>query len=437
MTNSIFEHTSFWTLDAEAQAQVLAYAAHSTPDALSVPVLYRQRKRLAQARADAEALLNQQQAGHEYAQDLAFARYVLACSKRLSDWERQVSALNSAGYIRAMSDFNARRLYWVWGSAQISVVLQYLQQTADTQNASQTLAFLAPISGAISWSLYFLRGALVWAELLSHVLSQSEEAAGLTWQERLQTQWAIHKYALLNDTIWGCCNLLCAVVLYGSGLLGFAGNILTALLLCMDMSLACLATYEQAQDHAENIARYQQDIQQLQDMPGMEMTLARVRQRLERVTLERKHQQYRQYLDLAYSISLLLAFSMLLIPLTAVNLVVVGTIICFTLNVVYSALSYGLAALKLDALGQHHEANEQRALCVTSVVRDLFIPMLFIASLVFLPLSIGIPVLLLGLAAAMAAPSLVRYSFFRPVENPAPLLTNDVTNDVQFEPIPV
>ncbi len=512
----VLQHTSFWALDADTQASVRNYANGRTAFPHSLASVYRQRNALACARADAlvrvaqwdEAMLPfltpEQRLALEG--ELMFAHYVLSATYQLNVLENNAQAVKQAAhdfnhcarllhrlrgpsaplmpsvattFVRVLpaelalairqelTAFNARRLYWVWASALIAMLLNLLKQTVNPGVAFSVLQAISSITTPVSWILYFMRFGLVLVELLRQVLSPAQQACGLTWQERLYAQWQLYKYTLLNDSIWGLCNLACAVVLYGTGWLGLVGSVLTALLLLMDTVLSIISYFEQQQAARVNLLRYQADREQLQRRiqtlqsgvltKSEQGTLAVLHQALlavQRSEVEalrrQKYQRYGALLDLSYAITLLLAFALVCCvfcpPLML--LASIGTALCFSLNVAYVSIGFHLKAAQSSeiavnsaqdlqtylrqfianaagddaALKQCYclcmaahqalitarsEASRQRWLGLVSVLRDVFIPVLFIVSLTCMPLPFGIPLLLVGIAFALWLPSML------------------------------
>ena len=425
MAKRLFNHSSFWALNANEQATVRAAVRfNATSSVPSIPYSYRHRNTLVcacedaawrLARIDASLLPfltpSQQQALEG---ELLYAFYLFSAAYKLDEVEKAAKAceqgaarLKQCAYllqqlrpqsppIRAnlsadiadmpqeiaqkvrqeLSAFNARRLYWVWGGSLVGALLGVLKGVGDLQQVSFALQCLSSVTAPISWILYFTRFGIVCGDLLAHVLSENERASGLTWQARLQAQWRLHKYTLLNDSIWGLCNLACAVLLYGTGLFGFLGNVLTAVLLTMDMSLTFLAQYEQQQECQREQRRFSADKARLQrkinvleadGSPSVEVlqVLRQSLAELERSALHsqrtHKYKQWNAYLDFAYALALLIAFcavccffSPALLALTPVAsvLTLVSTVVCFSLNVLYAGLNTGFKIAKAHEIAR-------------------------------------------------------------------------------------
>lgn len=393
----------------------------------------------------------------------------------------------TSGQKKAVRDFigfiNERRLYWVWGGASVATILSLLPAyAADTSAASSVLGWTGLIGGSLSWILYFMRAGLVWSGLIAHTfdfaLTKEERALGLTFKERWQTQWKMRKYRLLNDSIWGVCNLACFFVLVGSGFLGNLGNAFTAALLLMDAVLTVYRMYEEETEHQANLLRYDNDVKALEkqiqwaksmhsegrdSIETFQMSLQEVKRKIFKAELNWKYKKQSTAMDLLYSTCLLSAFlvlccSVLFAPPLAPILAVAGIVLCFTFNLIYTAAGMMLSVSKSKQmkqvaddelqdqmalfvmLAQKHDSissdvaqkeeyqrlgnqmrllyltlNElnaesryqqkmisyQRIQAITTTIRDTLIPPLFIASLVFMPLGVGVPFLIISLTLAI------------------------------------
>jgi hypothetical protein len=393
-----------------------------------------------------------------------------------------------------MSFVNERRLYWVWGGGMIATLLAALPQyLAGLSTANSILGTISPITGSMSWLLYFARAGIVWSGLLAHTfeifMSKEERDLGIPWHKRFQTQWGIRKYALLNDTIWGICNMACFFVLVGSGMAGYWGNAFTALLLLMDASLTVWRMAEEETEHNANMMRYQEDMDVLKKkikiaersstktdddgvaLENLREALFQVKLKAHRARLNWKYKQLNTAVDLVYAVSLLSAFCILccfffpptaVLPATALIFSIIGISMCFVFNLIYMSTTMSLSVSKskeirqatedafderlddftrlaceyaaiptdddvlhvehrkrlMSQLKQHYltlkelrtdvnyqkaSISHQRYQVIYSTVRDALIPPLFIATLVFMPMGIGIPILVAGLALAAGA----------------------------------
>jgi hypothetical protein len=393
----------------------------------------------------------------------------------------------TSGRKKAVRDFisfiNERRLYWVWGGSSVATILSLLPTyVADTSLATSVLGWTGLIGGSMSWILYFMRAGLVWSSLIEHTfefaMTDEERALGLTFQERWTTQWKMRKYRLMNDSIWGLCNIACFFVFTGSGYFGLLGNAFTAALLLMDAVLTAWRMYEEEADHQANILRYQNDIHTLEkqirwaesmhegdsaSIETLKLSLRDSKRRVVMTQLDWKYKKINTSLDLLYSTCLLSAFlllccSVVFSPPTALILAVVGVILCYSLNLLYAGatmtvnvskakkmqqladeelqgqmalfiqlaktrdaskgdltkksesvqldsrmriLYLSLKELRAESEYQRQMVSHQRTRMIISIIRDVLIPPLFIFSLVFLPMGVGVPLLVLSLSLAI------------------------------------
>ena len=384
---------------------------------------------------------------------------------------RAISSGSITSVKEGLTALNERRLYWVWGGSTIDALLTMLSASfADTSTATLVLKGISPIAGSISWILYFTRAGLEWSLLAGHTfefaMSEEERKLGVPWNERFTTQWNIRKYRLLNDSIWGLCNLACFTLLAASGPLAYWGNALTAVLLLMDVSLTWWRSQEEEAAHRVNLGRYDTAIgaldEKIKQQDG-DLVLLEARADLyaakKKAEFEWKYKRLATTTDLVYSVSLIAAFCMLccfffppaaVVPATALILGVVGTTLCFVFNLVYASTNMALDVwkskelkgladheleiklndfigflsgdpgakpedrnmkqlyltlreLRVESQHQQDVITYQRYQVFSSTIRDALIPPLFIAAFVFMPLGIGIPIFALGMALAVTS----------------------------------
>lgn len=368
-----------------------------------------------------------------------------------------------------MNEINGLRLYWVWGGGLLNTVLSMLPDDfANTPQAQQGVAAPAPITGYMSWILYYARFGINLALLLKHTfkgpwMSDEEKNLPISTWDRFKTQWDQRKFALLNDSIWGVANMVCFFWLTGGGMLGYYGNIATALLLLMDVTLTVWKFYEESTQYNVNLQRYNADIALLQAKIAaetslvakelFELQLADLKKAKKQCELDWQYKKYGLTNDLVYAVALLVAFSLMccflfppaaMVPAAAVILGITGAALCFVLNAVNAAIKGALeigkvqqthqsvkreyqvlldAFLALDDEGenlnkkkklyldmqqllaesdyQQQLINFQKVKLVRSILIDALVPPLVFVSFVFMPMGIGIAVLAAGLALAL------------------------------------
>ncbi|CEK09289.1 hypothetical protein [Legionella hackeliae] len=416
-----------------------------------------------------------------------------------------------------MSQINGRRLYWVWGGGMLASALELLAfegilPSDQIKQAQSNLSTPSPITGYMSWVLYYTRFAVHLGLLLKHTIAgpwMSPEEAKIPAWERFKTQLVQRKFAIINDSVWATANLVCFFWLRGGGALGHAGNILTALLLLMDLILSIVALIEESTKHNKEMEAFNKKEIELGEQRATyaasidtaEKTLAALRtsipdyennevvnKKLEEIKLWQiqlaeteaelkqlqkikkqsemawKYKKFGLINNTAYAAGLLFAFALFccfffppaaLAPALILVMGVAGAALCFTLTILYAAINGGLdiakskdsikAAraeckdlmiqfakesdpdikkqlyLEMKALMAESEYQErlvrfQAVQLARAVFVDAFIPALVFASLVFMPLGIGLGVMAAGLAVAVISHLII--SRFAPEKAP-------------------
>lgn len=163
-----------------------------------------------------------------------------------------------------MSDVNGLRLEWVWEGGLLRAILELWPTSLfNKTQTTASLDTLSPITGYMSWVLYYFRGGLELFALMKHTTNalwwKSAEEEKIPLKERFLTQWNERKFRILNDLIWATANLLCFFVLTGSGVLGYFGNVATALLLLMDVCLTYWKYKEAETKHNATIGAWEEE----------------------------------------------------------------------------------------------------------------------------------------------------------------------------------
>lgn len=383
-----------------------------------------------------------------------------------------------------MGALNEKRLYWIWSSVFLKTALSLVPE--NFFNASQADGIVRspdPYTGCLSWTLYYFRFSVNLFLLLKHTIKgpwMSQEEASVDWWDRFKTQWAQRKFTLLNDSIWGTANLICFFWLNGKGALGSAGDILTIFLLVFDITISLWDFAEQQTKHRAEIAQYEQDIGKLKvdiarlnsaadDANKKEHQLKILQWQMQLNTLERiKAQSERNwnmqklslYNNIAYAVSLTIAFVILTTPFMPIpvaiglTLGVVGAVLCFAFTVISSAIRSGLEIHKtrhslletkaerqqyfdkikellnagsdldnpeikllyLEIMKLDAETEYQKQLLVfqslhliRSIIIEALIPAIIFSSLVFLPLGVGLGALAGALGLAIASNFLINW----------------------------
>jgi hypothetical protein len=304
--------------------------------------------------------------------------------------------------IEWMSQVNGRRLYWVWGGGMLASILELLDFTetlpdSTIGHAQKGLGIPAPITGNMSWALYYTRLGINLFLLLKHTIKgpwMSKEESDIAPWERFKTQWNQRKFSILNDSIWATANMVCFFWLRGGGMLGYAGNVLTAMLLLMDLCISIWAFLEESTRHNVEKAAFterqtdlrlkiaglsgqltEKEKQRLKLPEGsdekqqceeelaalkleqeqLQAELVQLDKLIEQSDLAWTYKKYSLTSSIAYSASLLFGFCMVccfffppavLAPIALVVMGVAGASLCFTLTILAAALSGGLDIAK-------------------------------------------------------------------------------------------
>lgn len=286
----------------------------------------------------------------------------------------------------AMTWFNDKRLYWVWGSSLLKMTLDMIPP--DFFNASQAVDAVKapdPYTGTISWALYYFRFSLNLFLLLKHTIRgpwMSEVEQQIPWTERFKTQWDQRKFTLLNDSIWATANLVCFFWLNGKYGLGPWGDLLTLSLLLFDVSMAIWDFAEQSTKYNEEKEGYEKDIKALKDIiteqqksvakeqneltkqallqsiKENELKCSGLVRALEKCNREWGYTQISLATGITYALGLMLAFALLTMPFLPVSgpaimaITITGAVLCFAFTVINNAIKSGLEVYKAYASKQ-------------------------------------------------------------------------------------
>ncbi|QDP71696.1 hypothetical protein FOG18_03470 [Legionella israelensis] len=351
-----------------------------------------------------------------------------------------------------MGDINEKRLYWVWGGGLLKTVLDSLpDEFFNNHQAKQETSALSPYIGALGWILYYARFFINLGLLLKHTIRgpwMSEEEKSTPWTKRLSMQWQQRKFALLNDSIWATANLVCYFWLVGPGVKGHAGDALTILLLAMDLGLSIWRYKESKAQFKKELTALEANRQALMD----KLSLLEEQEEINRINIQIrqmdkaiakcksdwKYKQISLINDISYALALMVSFAVLSAPFlpfaapVLMTMAIVGTVACFALTVIYSAISAGVEVAKanhakneakeeLRLLLAQYETEEDKnikkrlylemkdlmaeteyqkkvcryqAICmVRSVLIDAMVPVVVFAATVFMPLGVGLAIM--------------------------------------------
>ena len=306
--------------------------------------------------------------------------------------------------IDKMNSINNLRLYWVWGNALIDVLFTLGEEfeliDPDSFNQLENkLKWPAPITGNLSWSLYYLRFLLRVYICIDPILpGRSEEQKGLSVTERLFDTLDDNKFGLLNDIFWGTVNLACfAWLTYRKNAsVGYAGDLLTAGFLIMDWILTLLDYIETQKKYYQNCENLEADINHLKKLllqtndkaekAAIKLRLANAEQRLSDYQFDYKYTKMELINNMVYATLLMLCFPLLIgmisapasLPLSA-GIILAGAILCFAVTVIFQAINNLIPVMKASAqrsrllkhqqnlielLKQTHDLSQQKILAV-------------------------------------------------------------------------
>ena len=370
---------------------------------------------------------------------------------------------------KKMTDVNFFRLNWVWGGGLDRALLDCVPEgQGHTQHARNIFATVSPITGYMSWILYYLRLGINLYLLTRGTLKGSwmdpwrdsnDIAMNIGVYERFQTQWEQRKFAILNDCFWATANMACFLWLVNDGVFGYTaymGNALTGVLLLMDLALTAWGYLEKETEYNQVMTQYQEDIINLQkkiiDAPNqkvLEIHLAVLIEAQEKCRLDWEYAYKNFYHDLLYAAGLLAAFSLLccfffppaaIVPATALLLGVVGAALSFVFTIVHNAMETNTKIEKLrevivktgekinklakdlrdesdenqherlrlaidhleKKLAHHHEMiTHHKREMFQQILSEALLPTTAFVFLVFLPLSLGLPMMIPVIALLM------------------------------------
>lgn len=380
--------------------------------------------------------------------------FILDVYKDISDGKIQT-------WLDVMSAFNERRLYWVWagGGGLLGAILKLIAD--DFYNKSQAeyiLGMPAPITGGLSWILYYIRFGIRAGLFARHVVPNkwmSQEESDIPMYERFMMQWRQRKFYLLNDFFWAGANLATFFWLVGEGLPGYYGGVLTGILLTMDVGITIWGFKEEKAQYDQDMARYKADISTLVgkkteiQQPLLDQQINELIKARRQCKLDWDYKLYTLFNDAMYAISLFCAFALVcccffppaaVVPATALICGVIGTVLCFTFNAFFAAVRKGLEVSKSVEVKNYNTSDKilllkhyktldnefdkkqcyldykllveesaayqevivyQKMVMLRAVLIDLLVPPVFFMGLVLLPLGIGIPVIACAFALAV------------------------------------
>ncbi len=237
--------------------------------------------------------------------------------------------------LNGMCSFNERRLYWVWAGrgGLLGTVIDLLPDNFYNKiQALDALNSLVPSTTFLSWGLYYFRFAIRAGIVLWHTIP----GKWMSTEERsIPLPERLGKQLQINKFY------LMNDFFWASGnlactvLSAYYGGVLTAFLLLMDVYLTQLAYQEEETQYLSNRGQYKTSAI---DRIGRQSKL------------DQDYKLYAMYVDTIYAICLLLAFSLIycffLPVLVPLMFSVTGTALCFSLNALSAVIKKGIDVCK-------------------------------------------------------------------------------------------
>lgn len=188
----------------------------------------------------------------------------------LSFLKEDEDELDSDYCLSQLSKGNARRLYWVWTRCLVEMLII---------SAHQVLLVSTMIAAWVSWSLYWFRGSVTATAAFQHSWDKlvSERERVIHARKRMLAHLEERRDEIANDLVWGSSNFACCFWLTGVGLLSFIGDLLTLILLGMDLTLAALRWSNGQSAHQATINSYDEQLMAL--MSGENLALVALREK--------------------------------------------------------------------------------------------------------------------------------------------------------------
>ncbi len=301
-------------------------------------------------------------------------------------------------------------------------------------------------------NLYLLTKGSLKGSWMDPWRTQTDRDINMGIYERFQIQWDLRKFSILNDTFWATANMACFFWLVGSGTLEYLGNALTLALLGFDLCLTCWRYAEEETRHNQEIEHYRDEINALAAKIDEEKDETKQKVLEEHMDVlhgahkkcdvEWKFAKQNISHDVLYAAGLMFAFSLLccfffppaaLLPATIVILGIAGAALSFAMTIAYHAWKTNTKIQQLQALCTRVEEkittldaknlklsnpsdNEMFVLERTRLIEELayrqsmiahhkkeltqqilseaLVPASAFALLLFLPLSMGLPMLI-------------------------------------------
>lgn len=322
--------------------------------------------------------------------------------------------------------------------------------------------------------LYLLAEGTINGSWMDPWSSDDDRAIDITLKERFEHQWEERKFDLINDFFWATANMACFLWLVKNGVWGctvYMGNALTVLLLLMDLSIVYKDHHQKKANHDGLMQQYKEDItvlnEQLQALveQSLEQQIlqAHLSQLIEAQTTDQLNWEIDQQTfdsDRLYAAGLIAAFVLMcccffppsaILPATQMLLGVLGSALSFAFTLAHNAMAIHIETNAL--IKQHHGFieqqtalqekqqipeldNNQRATVdlalqqlnqkimhqtqlldyqtkrsIQQLVSETMLPATVFACLVFLPLNVGLPIMLPVVALLLLSSTLLEHYY--------------------------
>lgn len=200
--------------------------------------------------------------------------------KNRDDAKENIQSIHKT-VVEGINVLNWERLYWVWGAAFLADVanLVYRVGSRHHEKSLDVINAPAPITGAVSYTLYFTRflsnSLLIFKpkwmmsdqEYVVKTRLEELQKSGAITKEEENYVWTERKWMWLNDLIWGPTNFFCYFWLnfsndqeFFSLKFGTWGDLLSCFLLGYDLSLSLLRYRDKKEKHEAFLQEFDRDI---------------------------------------------------------------------------------------------------------------------------------------------------------------------------------
>lgn len=171
----------------------------------------------------------------------------------LEQGEEQLDSDYVLGILRRVNEI---RLCWLWDRIVIEIFVQCVHDL---------LLPITVFADHVSWSLYLFFASIHITGILGGYFDAKKREKELAIEAR-KVAWAhfkLRRGLLINDLVWGLANLACCFWLNGFGLYGYFGDLVTGILLCMDLANTIWDYQDTKNVHLDDMRRYNEQMRAL------------------------------------------------------------------------------------------------------------------------------------------------------------------------------